>query len=95
MSRFLHFTVAVEYNGKLNADQIHKLAHEIEQSLVRHADTVAVGRQFDRHPKVKYKVLPVEELPHMRDDTGWHLHDNDGACTPCVRLYEFQHEATI
>jgi len=95
MSQFLHFTVVVEYNGRLTGDKLEQLGHEIEESLVRHADVVAAGRQFDRHPKVKHRVLPVEELPLMRDDKGWHQHDNDSACSPCVRLYEFVHENTL
>ena len=96
MSTFLHFTVVVEYQGRLSGDVQNKIANQIEESLVRHADTVAVHRAFEANaPRAKVKVLPISELPTMRDRQGSHQHDNDSACTPCVRLYEFVHEDTL
>ena len=96
MSQFLHFTVGVEFNGRLSAEQLTKIGEEIAESLQRHADTVAVERKFDAvAPKVKRRVVPRKEMPETRNHNNWHLHDNDGACTPCVRLYEFQHDNTL
>lgn len=98
MSNFLHFTIAVEYTNtkRWKAGEIDKIANEIYQSLHRHADVVAVDKNFEAvSATAKHRVLPIHEQPEMRDHHGWHVHDNDGACTPCVRLYEHIHPETL
>lgn len=96
MSQFIHFTIAVEYAGRITGENQTEIANSIRDSLMRHAETVAVDRKFDAvAPKVKRRILPVEELPDQRGHYGWHVHDNDGACTPCSVLYGIQHDSTI
>lgn len=98
MSNFIHFTIAVEYTNskRWQAGQLDKIANEIYNSLLRHADVVAVDKTFQAvAPSSKHRVLPLAEQPETRGNNGWHVHDNDGSCTPCSTLYGLVHEETL